>query len=485
MSDGARTGGEATASWRGWKIVPTSRQATQWTFAILGLVMVIALLIMSSYMVLRHPRTWDLTSSRRFSLAEQTLGVLEQLDRPVTMLGFVEGGESPAMERLLRAYAERTDLVQYELVDPSARPALTREYEVRKFGTVVVEAGGRVQWVESPDEAKITNALLSAVRGESVPVCYVVGHGERGLEDPEAEGYAAANRVLEQTNYAVEEVNLASVEGLGDRCRLAILAAPSTDLLESEVEVLESYLQGDGRLLVLLEPGSRLPRLFDLLSRYGLGFTDDLVIDTSRNGQAMGLGMEAPLVDRYPTHPVTDDFRLMTLYHTARSVLLREDAPGEFDRRVLARTSESSWGETNLEGGRAARWDEAEDVAGPVPLVVAVATAVEETPARRRQRRRAQEPPPVGEPRLVVAGDADFASNRFFDNIEGNGDLFLNSVNWLSGQEELIAVRPKAEQNKRVPLTGQRRLLVLLVAVVGLPLLPTAIGVITLVKKVK
>lgn len=484
MSHGAHTG-SGVASWRSWKVVPTSRQATQWTFSILGLILVLALLVMSSFLTVRHPQTWDLTSSQRFSLSGQTLRVLERLDLPVTMIAFVEGGESPATERLLRAYAEQTDLLRYELVDPAARPSLTREYEVRKFGTVVVEAGGRVRWVEAPDEAKITNAIMSAVRGESVPACYVVGHGERGLDDSGAEGYATARRVLQQTNYAVEELNLAVAERLSDRCRVVIIAAPSTDLLQVEQEVLGTYLEEGGRLFVLLEPGSRLPRLFGLLATLGLGFTGDVVIDTAKNGQAMGMGMEVPLVDRYPPHPVTEDFRLMTLYPTARSVLLAEAGVEGLARRVLAWTSPSSWGETDLEGGRAARWDEEEDVAGPVPLVVAVSTAVEETAAERRRRLQGDEPPPVGEPRLVVAGDADFASNRFFDNIEGNGDLFLNSVNWLSGQEELIAVRPKAEQNKRAPLTGQRSFLVLLVAVVGLPLAPAAIGIITLVKKVK
>jgi ABC-type uncharacterized transport system involved in gliding motility auxiliary subunit len=65
---------------------------------------------------------------------------------------------------------------------------------------------------------------------------------------------------------------------------------------------------------------------------------------------------------------------------------------------------------------------------------------------------------PGKEGRFVVTGTSEFIANRSM-RILGNSDLFLNMINWLSSDEDLISIRPKDPEDRRIQLTqGQMRL---------------------------
>lgn len=464
-------------------LIRTSRRVTQWTFASLRLVLLLACLFLVTWVVTFNPQSWDLTEEQLFSISPQTIAVLDSLQKPVSLLAFLPANADAGVERVLLAYADASPKVDYRIVDPEAEPALAMQYEVIDFNTLIVTDGSAVRRAAAFDEPAITNAILGVDRGEALPVCFTIGHGERSPGDRDRDGLSAVATALSQTNYGVETVNLGVGDGVPADCRVLIIAGPTSDLLTEEAAAIDDYLQSGGRLMALLETRTDVPELAALLERRGVHVRDDFVIDTDRNGKAFGLGIQVPMVDAYTPHPVTDGFRLMTLYNMPRSLAPAADVTG-LDVRPLASTTASSWGETRIEQGAGARWDEGEDAIGPLPLVMAVGEAVEESPAAYRQRMRAGEPTPVGEPMMVVAGDVDFASNALF-NWQGNGDLVLNSVNWLAGQQDLISIRPKEVANKRVELTDSRRAVAFALLVVLLPLFPAVTGVVTIIKKVK
>jgi gliding motility-associatede transport system auxiliary component len=140
----------------------------------------------------------------------------------------------------------------------------------------------------------------------------------------------------------------------------------------------------------------------------------------------------------------------------------------------IVETSRNSWGETNLKsltGGQPAKMDEG-DKKGPVSLAAAVSAPAPSAPAPK-EAGTAGEPPKKPETRLVAFGDSDFASNGAL-GITGNRDLFLNTVNWLAQQENLIAIRPRDPEDRRITLTAdqERRIFYLTVLIVpGLVLL--------------
>lgn len=475
--------GEVRAGWQA-QVLATSQRVTQWTFAALRLVLLLACVFLVSWVVNYNPLSWDLTQERLFSISAQTRAVIAGLEQPVNLTAFVEGGRDAAVGRVLTAYSEGSRLVSHRLVDPEGEPALAAEHQVRDYGTLIVEGAGRVHRAETITEPAITNAILAVTRGAAVPVCFLTGHGERSPGDQERTGLSAAATALAQTNYEVRALNLLAEGEVPGECRVVVAAGPTSDILPAEREALERFLDGDGRLLAMLESQVRTPELAAVLARYGVTANDDFVIDTGRNAQAFGGGIQVPMVDAYQEHPITESFRLMTMYNMPRSFGTPEEAPAGLDVRVLATSSRSSWGETNYERGKAATWDEGLDLAGPLPLVVAVGDAVEETPQAYRARMRAGEPAPVGDPHLVAVGDVDFVSNSMFA-FQGDGDLFLNSVSWLAGQQELISIRPKQVANRRIVLTDGQKGLTFVLLVILLPVIPAVAGFVTMVKRVK
>ncbi len=464
------------------QLLTTSLRVTEWTFAGLRLVLFLACAFLVSWVVSYNPVTWDFTEAQLFSLSATSRSALGTLDRPVVMTAFVPGAKDPGVERLLKAYADSSSMVDYRLVDPEAEPALAQAHQVRAYGTLIIEAGDSVRRADDATEPAITNAILAATRGDAVPVCFLSGHGERVPLDKGRGGFSAAVTALRQVNYEPLQLNLAAGQ-VADDCRVIVIAGPSTDLLPQERVALEAYLQNGGRLMAMLESNTDLGELAALVAGYGLQANADFVIDTGRNGQAFGLGVQVPMVDSYEPHPITDGFGAMTLFSMPRSITVGTPPDG-IDARPLASSSPSSWGETDFERVSIARWDEGVDRQGPLPLIVAVSETIDETPRAFRERNRSGEPAPVGDPILVVAGDAEFASNAFF-KWQGNGDLFVNSVSWLAGQEELISILPKEVSNKRVLLTEGQKALTFVLLVILLPALPAIAGVLMMVKKVK
>jgi len=466
------------------QFIRTSQRVTRWTFAAVQLVIFPACGMLVTWVVNYNPVSWDLTEEQLFSLSAQSRTVLQTLDAPVQITAFLENGKNPGVERLLLAYEEASSQISYRLVDPEADPALAASLNFRGYGDLFVSAGGAPQRAATIDEPSITNAVLAATRGEAVPVCFTIGHGERGVTDTDRTGFSAASIALTQTNYRLDLINAAAA-GIPDTCRAVVIAGPQSDFLPEERAALEAYLDEGGRMLVLFESRTDVPELVSVLARYGLQVNDDFVIDTAKNGQAFGLGLQTPLVDVYEAHPITEDFRLMSMFSMPRSITFA-DAAGETATTAVAvaSTSQGSWGETGAATGEVYTYDDGHEQRGPLPLLIAVAKAVEETPRTYRNRMRDGGPPPLGDPILVAAGDADFASNGFF-GWQGNGDLFLNSINWLTGQAELISIRPKEIANKRVLVTNETRAATFFLLVVLLPMLPAVTGAIIMFRKVK
>ena len=75
---------------------------------------------------------------------------------------------------------------------------------------------------------------------------------------------------------------------------------------------------------------------------------------------------------------------------------------------------------------------------------------------------------PRPEARVVVFGDSDFAANAILGT-QGNRDLFLNTIGWLSQQENLISIRPKEADDRRITLTAAQQTNLAWLAVLIIP----------------
>jgi ABC-type uncharacterized transport system involved in gliding motility auxiliary subunit len=188
-----------------------------------------------------------------------------------------------------------------------------------------------------------------------------------------------------------------------------------------------------------------------------------------------------PVVARYPAHPIVDGFRVLTAYPLARSVTPISGGVNNRSAQLVIESSANSWGETDLTGMFASgkvENDKASDVQGPVPIGVAVsvpAPAAAAPPAAPEGQPK-PETPPTPESRLVVVGDSDFAAN-FALGIQGNRDLFLNIVNWTAQQENLISIRPKDADDRRLTLTASQQRAVWWLSLLVVPALVWGAGI--------
>jgi len=249
--------------------------------------------------------------------------------------------------------------------------------------------------------------------------------------------------------------------------------------------MLKRYLGRGGKVLLLIDPPDKaaageLPGITALLKDWSIELGNNIVVDVSGMGQLLGTGPETPVAAKYQTHPITDRFNLITAYRLARSVApVSGGTSGKF-AQTLVETSSGSWAETDIKllntTGNVSRDLDKGDKAGPVSLAAAVSSPATDTtpPADGAKPEDTQKP----ETRMVVFGDSDFASNAWL-GIQGNRDLFLNTVNWLSQQENLISIRPRDPQDRRITLTADQQQLIGILTRAAIPALILLAGIVT------
>ena len=204
----------------------------------------------------------------------------------------------------------------------------------------------------------------------------------------------------------------------------------------------------------------RSTNLIALLKDWSVDVGNNAVLDPM--SQLRGAQADVPVAAQYPSHPITSTFRLLTAYPYSRSVKPLESPPAGRTATSFILSGRNSWAESDLKTlttkGEASPDFDKGDVQGPISLAVAVSAPVEGAPPPPPAD--GQEPNPnKPETRLVVVGDSDFATNSVA-GIGGNRDMFLNMVNWLAQQENLISVRPRNPEDRRITLTaGQDRMI--------------------------
>lgn len=470
------------------------RQARYGTMSLVSIAAVLGILVAVNYLAVRQSKRWDLTANQIHSLSEQTIRVLRELDGPVQITVFDQETNFDRFRARLAEYEYHSRQIKVEYVDVDRQPGRARQADVRTYGTVLVEYGGRVERVTGSAEQDITNAIIKAVTGEPRKVYFTQGHGEKDPTASDRGGYSTVAQALERDNYGVERLVLAQTGEVPEDASVVIVAGPTVDFLPQEVEALARYLARGGKLLVLLDPPDRagsgdLPNLRSLLREWAIEVGDNVVVDASGIGQLLGTDASTPVAASYPYHAMTERFNLMTAFPLARSVAPVEGGVNDRFAQRLVETSAQSWAETNLADLLAGRPVEFQpdrgDVRGPVSLAAAVAAPVDAPAAtgdgEARDGEDQQQPGgdrPRREARVAVFGDSDFAAN-FAVGIQGNRDLFLNAVSWLAQQENLIAIRPREPEDRRITLTAAQSQQILILSLVVVPGLIFGAGVYT------
>jgi ABC-type uncharacterized transport system involved in gliding motility auxiliary subunit len=364
------------------------------------------------------------------------------------------------------------------------QPGQAKQANVDTYGTILIEYKDRVERVSSNTEQDLTNGLIKAITGEQKKVYFVQGHGEKDTANSDRAGYSEIAAALGRDNYSVEKLVLPQQQDVPADAAVVVLSGPRSDLLQPEVDMLRRYLLKGGHLFVLLDPpdaqGASMPLLEGLLREWSVDAGQNVVIDASGVGQIFGGDASVPVAAAYPPHAITERFNnMLTAYPLARSVAPTQSATDGRVATSIIETSPRSWAESDVKAsGEVAMNPEAGDRPGPVSIGVAVTAPVPEAKPATPAATPAEAPASRPESRIAVIGDSDFAAN-FALGIQGNRDMFLNAVNWLAQQENLIAIRPRDAGDRRITLTAESTRWIMLMSIFIVPAIVFGTGVYT------
>ncbi|MBN2381713.1 GldG family protein [bacterium] len=445
-----------------------------------ALLLIVILLGFAAFLTHRHHYRADMTRTKKYSLSEQTVKVLNNLQKPVAFTCFFEETNESILDlkSLLKEYAYQSANITFNFIDPLSRPDMVQNYGITREGIIILQSGERREETTGTGEVDLTGALLRLV-GERVRkvIYFTEGHGEF---DPESyDNYVGFNKfkdALKQQNYEVKKISLPGNKKVASDAAALIIAGPKVAFIEDEIVLLRDYLNDQGRILIMLDPPledeatRRIPSFDELLNPLGLKVEPDLVIDTISYLPQSGGAI--PVIRTMGWHQITKDFKFGIVLPGARSITILDQKPSNVTIETLAQTSRfdemlgaGSWGEFALDL-QTISFDEHTDQVGPMTVAVALEQAFPDDSTQTEQAAEESEvsldheqdlADPARSPdnessklaRIVVLGDADLAANALFTQL-GNSDFLLNSINWLCQEEALISIRPKTPESERI-----------------------------------
>jgi ABC-type uncharacterized transport system involved in gliding motility auxiliary subunit len=419
----------------------------------------------------RHER-WDLTSNKQFSLSDATAKLLGDLQKPIQVTAFFSFDDTRRGEfgDLLREYQVRANgMLEYEFVDPVEQPARAQQAGIREFGTTVLFMDDRRQQITGTRESDLTTGILRLIQPKAKTAYFTVGHNERRLDGFDVDGYGNIKASMESDNFVVEPLNLLAANAVPEDASVVVIAGPRQKFGESEVQALNEYLDKAGKLMVLVDPKIDTG-LAPVFARWNIEVGQNYVVDTDRN--AFYRSPFNPVAARFPVHKITEQIPAVLFPSTVAITTPRDSGRGVIIN-PLGQSTDRSWVEADeaaLRDPQLIRFDEGADTRGPLNVAVAIEVTQEQAPPAGSD---APTPPKT---RVVIFGTSRLVTNEVFQVPVGNRDYFMNAANWLAEAEELIAIRPKPPDDRKMFLTGAQQNIVLYSTTLFLPLIVLGIG---------
>jgi ABC-type uncharacterized transport system involved in gliding motility auxiliary subunit len=448
----------------------TQRQQRITTFAqaMAYSLIVIAILGIVNFLANRYNKSLDATANKRYTLSDQTAKIARNLKQGVTITYWDQPSKFPGAHDLLDRYSNLSSKIDVQYADVEKQRTKAMAAGVHNpIPNIFVQTGNKKEEAKSLTEEELTGALVRVLKGGDRNVCFTLGSGEASLEDSNPrEGYSAVKQLIEKNNYKTETVKLLEKPQIPMDCTILVVAGPKHDYIPPEVAAIKAYLEDGGKLLVMTDPPLKFAQaevdenaaLTEVLAGWGVKLQKDLVLDTSGVGQIFGLGPEFPLVTKYESHAIVRDMKdTPTGFPIARS--MEASKTDKSNVEPLFQTTEDSFATTNMTSAEIKPGKG--DLKGPLTLGVAgTYTTGKES----------------GNGRFVVVGSSRWVSNGFLP-FNGNRDLFMNMLNWLSSDEDLISIRPKDPEDRPLNMNSRQMTMMFYFSVLLIPLFIVVGGV--------
>ena len=421
-----------------------ARQTKYAAYATTYILVVLAVIVAVNVLADRFNKSYDATSNKRYSLSAQTAKIVKGLKQDATITYFNQSTRFRDGKDLLDQYANLSPKVKVEYVDPDKNPQAAREAGIRNLGTAVVQIGARKEEAKSMTEEGITGAFIRDLKSTTRTVCFVEGSGEHRLDDSDREGLSRFKDLLSKDNYETKSTDLLQKAEVPGDCTALVVAGPTRNYVQPEVDAIKKYVEDGGRALVLMDAPLKMGRseiadneaLASVLQNWGVTLNKDLILDLNPLGQIVGVGPQVALVTNYGSQAIVSDMKgTATGFPLSRSMEIKSTDKTTVDK--LFDSSSASLATTNLNSS-SVNIKDPKNKKGPLTIAAA---GTYNTGKENSQGR------------FVVVGSSSWIANGFID-VVGNSDLALNAINWLSSDEDLISIRPKEQEDRRITMTG-------------------------------
>lgn len=435
-----------------------ARQTKYTVYVIVYVAIVLGVIGFANFLAQRYNKSFDSTSNKRFSLSDQTIKVVKGLKEDLKISYWDRTGEFTRARDTLDRYKNLSPKVKVEYSDPEKKATQARAAGVKNYGTIFIETAGKKEEAKTLSEEELTGAIVRVLKGGQRTACFVLGSGEHSLDDSGRSGYSSAKELIERNNYKTQALKLLEKNEIPKECTLAVVAGPRRDYVQPVVDTLKKYLEEGGRLLVMIDPPLKIgtdeidenAALVSVLQGWGVTPKKNLVLDTSGIGQIFGLSEVVPLVASYESHAIVREMKeVATAFPLARSLEVKNGDKTTVEK--LFNTSDNSFATSNLAKAEIERGPN--DEKGPLTLGAAGTFNTGKENANGR---------------FVVVGSSGWAANNIL-RFNGNRDLLLNMLNWLSSDEDLISIRPKEPEDRRISMSRRQMNLLFYGSVLFLP----------------
>ena len=414
---------------------------------------------------------YDSTAEKIHTLSPEVNDLVSKLPGKLTIRAFYLGGVIPdeAIYEELQALAKIG--VEVITIDPESDILSLEKYGISQQETLhfslTTSAGeervARAAHLKTEDQLILI--LKKLARTNARTAFYVTGHGESALDDKLEKGSLFFKETLEGENLEVKSTSLSGIDKIAEEVRALIINAPKENFSEHERRVVAEYISRGGNLILFNEP--RTSNEVSLLAKpFGIEVGDDLVIEPEA-GSNSALGIEVRLSMFSARSPITRGFTKSALFSGTSSVKLVKEDKADVE---IAFSSEKSWAEKNLSllfGPTPQARKDLEDLPGPVPVIA----SYDGTLANQRFKSR-----------VIVFGDSDFIQNAHLREL-ANGELLLNSINWILGDNELQVGRNKSMSKTLKKLSYEERERIILLGGIFLPEILALIAIFLWYKK--
>ena len=423
-----------------------ARQAKYTAYVAIYGAAILAILVVLNVLADRYNKSYDSTSNKRYSLSDQTVKIVKGLKQPATITYYDQSTRFSQAKDVLDQYASISPKVRVNYVDADKSVEQARAAGIKNYGTAIVQVGDRKEEAKGITEEGVTGAFIRDLKTNTRTVCFVEGSGEHAVDDSDRSGYSKWKDLLGRDEYQTKSINLITKAEVPSDCTALVIGGPERDYQQPEVDAVKKYVEDGGRAMFLLDPPLKLGRseiaentdLNKVLESWGVTPQDDLILDLNPIGQIAGLGAQVALVTSYDSHAIVNDMsRHVTGFPLARS--LDSKNADKTTVQKLFSTSETSLATKKLNSPEI-NMEDPKNIKGPLLLGVA---GTYNTGKENSQGR------------FVVIGNSAWAANSFIA-FNGNRDLALNTINWLASDEDLISIRPKDREDRRITLTQRQ-----------------------------